>query len=50
MFVGSESPDWAKRSTAAYAEALPNVTVRTLEGQGHGGLTGAPELVAAELP
>ena len=50
MFVGSESPDWAKRSTAAYAEALPDVTVRTLEGQGHGGLTGAPELVAAELP
>jgi pimeloyl-ACP methyl ester carboxylesterase len=50
MFVGSESPEWAKRSTAAYAEALPNVTVRTLEGQGHGALAGAPELVAAELP
>jgi pimeloyl-ACP methyl ester carboxylesterase len=50
MFVGSESPAWAKRSTDAYAGALPNVTVRTLEGQGHGALAAAPELVAAELP
>jgi pimeloyl-ACP methyl ester carboxylesterase len=50
MFVGSESPAWAKRSTAAYADALPNVTVRTLEGQGHGALAAAPELVASELP
>ena len=50
LFVGSESPEWAKRSTAAYADALPNVTVRTLEGQGHGALAAAPELVASELP
>ena len=50
MFVGSESPDWAKRSTAAFAEALPNVTVRTLDGEGHGALAAAPELVAAQLP
>jgi pimeloyl-ACP methyl ester carboxylesterase len=50
LFVGSESPEWAKRSTAAYAGALPNVTVRTLEGQGHGALAAAPELVASELP
>jgi pimeloyl-ACP methyl ester carboxylesterase len=50
MFVGSESPAWAKRSTDAYAGALPNVTVRTLKGQGHGALAAAPELVAAELP
>jgi hypothetical protein len=38
------------RSTAAYAAALPNVTVRTLDGQGHGALAAAPELVAAQLP
>jgi pimeloyl-ACP methyl ester carboxylesterase len=50
MFVGGESPHWATRSTAAYAEVLPNVTVRTLEGQGHGALAAAPELVASELP
>jgi pimeloyl-ACP methyl ester carboxylesterase len=50
MLIGSESPDWAKRSTAAYAEVLPNVTVHTLEGQGHGALAAAPELVASELP
>ena len=50
MLVGSESPEWAKRSTAAYAEALPDVTVHTLEGQGHGALAAAPELVASELP
>jgi pimeloyl-ACP methyl ester carboxylesterase len=50
MLIGSESPDWAKRSTAAYAAALPNVIVRTLEGEGHGALAAAPELVASELP
>jgi pimeloyl-ACP methyl ester carboxylesterase len=50
MLVGSESPAWAKRSTDAYAGALPNVTVRTLDGQGHGALAAAPELVATQLP
>jgi pimeloyl-ACP methyl ester carboxylesterase len=50
MLVGAESPAWAKRSTTAYAEALPNATVHTLEGQGHGALAAAPELVASELP
>ena len=50
MLIGSESPEWARRSTAAYSEALPNVTVHTLEGQGHGALAAAPELVASELP
>jgi pimeloyl-ACP methyl ester carboxylesterase len=49
MLVGSESPAWATRSTAAYAEALSDVTVRTLDGQGHGGAVSAPELVAAEV-
>jgi pimeloyl-ACP methyl ester carboxylesterase len=50
MLVGSESPAWATRSTAAYAEALPNVTVRTLDGEGHGAAVSAPELVASQLP
>ena len=49
MLVGSESPAWATRSTTAYADALPDVTVRTLEGQGHGGAVSAPELVAGEV-
>jgi pimeloyl-ACP methyl ester carboxylesterase len=49
MLVGSESPAWATRSTTEYAEALSDVTVRTLEGQGHGGAVSAPELVAAEV-
>jgi pimeloyl-ACP methyl ester carboxylesterase len=49
MLVGSESPAWARRSTEAYAEALPRVEVRTLEGQGHGAAVAAPELLAVEL-
>jgi pimeloyl-ACP methyl ester carboxylesterase len=49
MLVGSESPDWARRSTEAYAAALGDVRVHTLEGHGHGGTVSAPELVAAEL-
>ena len=36
MLVGSESPQWAVRSTEAYARAIPGAAVRTLEGQGHG--------------
>ncbi|MBN1528502.1 MAG: alpha/beta hydrolase [Thermoleophilaceae bacterium] len=49
MLVGSESPGWARRSTAAYAAAMPGAEVVTLEGQGHGATSGAAELVAAEL-
>ena len=49
MLVGSGSPAWATRSTTAYAEALSDVTVRTLEDQGHGCAVSAPELVAAEV-
>ena len=49
LLVGSESPDWAHRSTAAYAEAIPDARVSKLEGQGHGAAASAPELVAAEL-
>lgn len=49
MLVGSESPDWALRSTDAYAAALPRVSVHRLEGHGHGGLLSGPELVADRL-
>jgi pimeloyl-ACP methyl ester carboxylesterase len=49
LLVGSESPDWAHRSIAAFADAIPDAEVHTLEGQGHGAAVSAPELVAAEL-
>jgi pimeloyl-ACP methyl ester carboxylesterase len=49
MLVGSRSPAWARRSTEAYAAAIPNGEVHTLEGQGHGAATGAPELLASEI-
>jgi pimeloyl-ACP methyl ester carboxylesterase len=49
LLVGSESPDWARRSTDAFVEAIQHAEVRTLEGQGHGAAMSAPELLAAEL-
>src|SRR5215217_285101 len=49
MLLGSESPDWARRSTEAYSQVIPSTEVRILEGFGHGATTSAPELVAAEI-
>jgi pimeloyl-ACP methyl ester carboxylesterase len=49
MLVGSESPEWARTSTAAFAEAIPGAEVHTLAGHGHGAAVSGPELVAAEL-
>jgi pimeloyl-ACP methyl ester carboxylesterase len=49
ILVGSRSPDWARRSTAAYAAAMPNAELHTLGGQGHGAAVSAPELLAGEL-
>jgi pimeloyl-ACP methyl ester carboxylesterase len=49
LLVGSESPDWAKRSVEAHTEAIPNAERHVLEGQGHGANLTAPELLAAEL-
>jgi pimeloyl-ACP methyl ester carboxylesterase len=49
MLVGAESPDWAVRSVAAHAEAIPDAETRTLKGQGHSANTTAPDLLAAEL-
>ena len=45
MLLGSESPEWARRSTEAYSEALPNAEVRILEGHGHGATISGPELL-----
>jgi len=49
LLVGSESPEWARRSTEAYAQAIPGADVVTLHGQGHGANAAAPELVASQL-
>jgi pimeloyl-ACP methyl ester carboxylesterase len=49
LLVGSESPSWARRSTRAYAEAIPGSRLHTLGGQGHGASMSAPELLASEL-
>ena len=49
LLLGSESPDWARRSTDAYSADIPHAEVRILAGQGHGATSGAPELLAAEL-
>jgi pimeloyl-ACP methyl ester carboxylesterase len=49
LLIGSRSPDWAKRSTEAFASAIPQAEVRTLEGHGHGASVSGPELLAAEL-
>jgi pimeloyl-ACP methyl ester carboxylesterase len=49
LLVGSESPDWAKRSTEAFAAAIPGAEVRTLEGHGHGASLSGPDLLASEV-
>jgi pimeloyl-ACP methyl ester carboxylesterase len=49
LLIGSRSPAWAKQSTDAFAAALPQAEVRTLEGHGHGASVSGPELLASEL-
>jgi pimeloyl-ACP methyl ester carboxylesterase len=49
LMLGSESPDWARRSTDAFAATILGSEVRVLEGHGHGANLSGPELVAAEL-
>jgi pimeloyl-ACP methyl ester carboxylesterase len=49
ILVGSESPSWAKRSTEAFAAAIPRSELHVLEGHGHGAAVSAPELLASEL-
>jgi pimeloyl-ACP methyl ester carboxylesterase len=49
VLVGSESPDWARRSTQTFAATIPGAELHTLEGHGHGAAVSGPELLAAEL-
>jgi pimeloyl-ACP methyl ester carboxylesterase len=49
MLLGSESPDWAIRSTRGYTDSIPDTEVRLLEGHGHSANTSGPDLLAAEL-
>ena len=49
LLLGSESPDWARRSTERYAGALLDAEVRTLDGHGHGAAVSGPELLASEI-
>jgi pimeloyl-ACP methyl ester carboxylesterase len=49
LLVGSESPSWAKRSTEAFAAAIPDARVHVLEGHSHGASVSGPELLASEL-
>jgi pimeloyl-ACP methyl ester carboxylesterase len=49
MLMGSHSPDWARRSTEAFAAAIPNVEVHQLEGHGHGAAVSGPDLLAKEV-
>jgi pimeloyl-ACP methyl ester carboxylesterase len=49
LLVGTESPDWAVRSVAAYGEAIPESETHSLEGQGHSANLTAPDLLASEL-
>jgi pimeloyl-ACP methyl ester carboxylesterase len=49
LLVGSDSPDWARRSTEAFAAAIPNAGVHTLSGHGHGATVSGPDVLAAEI-
>ena len=49
LLLGSTSPDWARRSTQAFAAALPLAELRPLEGHGHGAAVTGPELLGTEL-
>jgi pimeloyl-ACP methyl ester carboxylesterase len=49
LLVGTRSPDWAKRSTEAFAAAIRESEVHRLEGHGHGATVSGPDLIAAEL-
>ena len=49
LLVGTESPDWAVRSVAAYGEAILESETHSLERQGHSANMTAPDLLASEL-
>jgi len=49
LLLGSESPDWARRWTSMAQSAIPSSRLQVLQGQGHLGLSSAPELVAQAI-
>ena len=49
IFVGSESPDWARRSTAAFAAAIPGRPCAPSRATATAGPSSAAELLADEL-
>jgi pimeloyl-ACP methyl ester carboxylesterase len=49
LLLGGESPNWAKESTEAIHEALPNSRIAVLEGQEHLAMNTAPELFVDEV-
>lgn len=49
LLLGGESPKWAKESTEAIHEVLPNSRIAVLERQGHVAMNTAPELFVDEV-
>ncbi len=49
LLMGEQSPPRLRASVAALHAVLPDSKVHTLPGHGHGGLSTAPDLVAAEV-
>ena len=49
LLLGGESPEWARDSTEAIHEALPNSQIVVLDGEGHVAMNTAPELFVDEV-
>lgn len=49
LLLGGESPKWAKESTEAIHEALPNSRITVLEEQGHVAMNTAPDRFVEEV-
>jgi pimeloyl-ACP methyl ester carboxylesterase len=49
LLLGSASPAWARDITGELAAGLPDAAVAVLDGQGHGAVDAAPELLVSEL-
>jgi pimeloyl-ACP methyl ester carboxylesterase len=49
LLLGSASPPWARNITDDLAASLPDSTLAVLNGQGHGAIDAAPDLLASEL-
>jgi pimeloyl-ACP methyl ester carboxylesterase len=49
LLLGGESPGWAREATEQIADALSDVTIAVLPGEGHAAIMTAPEVVAEEV-